>query len=87
MHWLLVIKCVCHFKKVILKLKQFIILPIFPRSSHPTLLCIFPENNRRKINRPKEIEILKAASPKYLLNDVIEGQNDSIFKLLPTSVI
>jgi len=29
----------------------------------------------------------KAASSKYLLNDVIGGQNDPIYKLLPTSVI
>ena len=34
-----------------------------------------------------EIEILKAASSKHLLNDVIAGQNDPIYKLLPTSVI
>ena len=35
----------------------------------------------------EEFEILKAASSKYLLNDVIAGQNDPIYKLLPTSVI
>jgi hypothetical protein len=35
----------------------------------------------------EEIEILKAASSKYLLNDVIAGQNDPIYILLPTSVI
>ena len=40
------------------------------------------ENNHRKINTLEEIEILKAASSKYLLNDVI-----AIYKLLPTSVI
>ena len=34
----------------------------------------------------EEIEILKAASSKHLLNDVITGQNDPIYKLLPTSV-
>ena len=34
-----------------------------------------------------EIEILKAASSKYLLNDVIAGQNDPMSKLLPSSVI
>ena len=33
------------------------------------------------------IEILKAASSKYLLNDVIAGQNDPMYKLLSTSVI
>ena len=45
------------------------------------------ENNHRKINTLEEIEILKAASSKYLLYDVIAGQNDPIYKLLPTSVI
>ena len=35
----------------------------------------------------EEIEILRAASSKYLLNDIIAGQNDPIYKLLPTSVI
>ena len=44
-------------------------------------------NNHRKINTLEEIEILKAASSKYLLNDIIAGQNDPIYKLLPTSVI
>ena len=35
----------------------------------------------------EEIKILKAASSKYLLNDVIAGQNDPIYKLLPSSKI
>ena len=34
----------------------------------------------------EEIEILKAAYSKHLLNDVIAGQNDPIYKHLPTSV-
>ena len=45
------------------------------------------ENNHRKMNKLEEIEILKVASSKYLLNDVIAGQNNPIYKLLPTSVI
>ena len=45
------------------------------------------ENNHRKINTLEEIEILKATSYKYLLNDVIIGQNDPMYKLLPSSVI
>ena len=49
-----------------------------------TMSIIHLENNHRKI---EEIEILKAASSKHLLNDVIVGQNDPIYKLLPTSVI
>ena len=45
------------------------------------------QNNHRKINTLEEVEILKAASSKYLLNDGIAGQNDLIYKLLLTSVI
>ena len=52
-----------------------------------TMSIIHLENNHRKTNTPEEIEILKAASSKHLLNDVIAGQNDPIYKLLPTSVI
>jgi hypothetical protein len=36
-----------------------------------------------KINTLEEIKILKAASSKYLLNDVIAGQNDPVYKLPP----
>ena len=42
------------------------------------------ENNHRKTNTLEEIEILKAASSENLLNDVIAGQNDPIYKLLPS---
>ena len=52
-----------------------------------TMPIIHLENNERKINILKEIEIIKAASSKYLLNAVIAGQNDPIYKLLPSSVI
>ena len=51
------------------------------------LEIIHLQNNHRKINTLEEIEILKAASSKYLLKDVIAGQNDPIYKLLHTSVI
>ena len=36
------------------------------------------------MNTLEEIEILKVASSKYLFNDVISGQIDPIYKLLPT---
>ena len=49
-----------------------------------TMSIIHLENNHRKINTLEEIKILKAASSKHLL---IAGQNDPIYKLLPTSVI
>ena len=45
------------------------------------------ENNHIKINTLEEIEILTAASSKYLLNDVIAGQNDPMYKILLSSVI
>ena len=45
------------------------------------------EKNHRKINILEEIEVLKAASSKHLLNDVIARKNDPIYKPLPTSVI
>ena len=49
-----------------------------------TMSIIHLENHHRKINTLEEIEILKAASSKYLLNDISERQNDQIYKLLPT---
>ena len=52
-----------------------------------TMSIIHLENNHSKINTLEEIEVLKAACSKHLLNDVIAGQNDQIYKLLPTSVI
>ena len=52
-----------------------------------TMSVIHLENNYRKINTLEEIEIINPASSKYLLNDVIAGQNDPLYKLLPTSVI
>ena len=51
-----------------------------------TMSIIQLENNHRKVNTIEEIEILKATTSKYLLNDVIAGQNDPIYKLIPTSV-
>ena len=49
-----------------------------------TMSIIHLENNHRKINTLEEIEELKAVSSKYLLNVVITGQNDPIYKLLPS---
>ena len=40
-----------------------------------TMSIIQLENYHRKINTFEKIEILKAASSKYLLNGVIAGQN------------
>ena len=46
-------------------------------------LKIHLENNHRKINTLEEIEILKAASSRYLFNDVIAGQNDQYTNFSP----
>ena len=48
-----------------------------------TKSIIHLENNHRKINTLEEIEILKAASSKYLLNDVVAGQTDPMYKIFP----
>ena len=40
------------------------------------------ENNHAKINKLEEIEILKEAAPQNILNDVINGRNDSLYKIL-----
>ena len=39
------------------------------------------------INTLEEIEIVKASSSKYLLNDVIAGENNPMYKLIHSSVI
>jgi hypothetical protein len=55
------------------------------KTKEETMSIIHHENNHREINTFEEIEILKAASSKYLLNDVIAGQNDPMYELLPSS--
>jgi hypothetical protein len=40
----------------------------------------------KKINTLEEIEILKAASSKYLLNDVITGQNEPMYKIQNSTI-
>ena len=50
-------------------------------------MSIIHQEKYRKINTLEEIEILKAASSKYLLNYINAGQNGPIYKLLPSSVI
>ena len=52
-----------------------------------TMSVIHLENNHSKISALEEIEILKAAYSKYLLNEVIAGKNDPMYELLPSSVI
>ena len=47
-----------------------------------TMSIIHPENNHRKINTLEEIEIIKAVSSKYLLNEVISGRNDPMYRII-----
>ena len=42
------------------------------------------KKNHRKINIFEEIEILKAASSRYQLNDIINGQSDPVYRLIPS---
>jgi hypothetical protein len=49
-----------------------------------TVTEIHLENGYRKINILEEIEILKAVSSRNLLNDVIDGRNDPVYRLLPS---
>ena len=51
---------------------------------NPTALLIHLENNHRKINTLQEIEILKAASFRDLLNDVIDGRSNPVHRHLPS---
>ena len=57
------------------------------KTTEVTMSIIHLENHHSKIHTLEEIEILKADSSKYLLNDIIAGQNDPIYKLLLSSVI
>ena len=40
------------------------------------------ENNHEKNNKPEEIEILKQAASQNILNGVINGRNDPLYKIL-----
>ena len=59
-------------------LKSFLCSLNEMKTIEETMSIIHLENNHKKINTLEEIKILKAASSKYLLNDVIAGQNDPI---------
>ena len=72
--------------------QAFCVSEIFPcsyemKTIDETMSIIHMKNNHRKINTLEVIEILKAASSKYLFNDVIAGQNALMYKLLPSPVI
>jgi hypothetical protein len=40
------------------------------------------ENNHEKINELEEIEIIKAAASQNMLNDITNGRNDPLYKIL-----
>jgi hypothetical protein len=54
------------------------------KTTEETMSLTHLEKHHRKINTLEEIKILKAASSKYLLNDGIVGQNDPMYKLIPS---
>ena len=56
------------------------------KTKKETMSRIYQGKNQRKTNTLEDIQILKAASSENLLNDVIAGQNDPIYKFL-SSVI
>ena len=49
-----------------------------------TMSIIHLEKDCRKINTLEEIKILLAASSRYLLNDVINGQSNPVYRLIPS---
>jgi hypothetical protein len=66
---------------------EYLVSPILTPNQYPykhLIVFLYLENNHKEINTLEEIDIVKAASSKFLLNDVIAGQNDPIYKLLPT---
>ena len=46
------------------------------------MTILHKESNHEKINKLEEIEILKVAASQKILNDVINGRNDPLYKIL-----
>ena len=46
------------------------------------MAILHKENKHEKISKLEEIEILKAAASQNILNDVINGSNDPLYKIL-----
>ena len=46
------------------------------------MTILHKENNHEKINKLEEIELLKAAASQNIHNDVINGRNDPLYKIL-----
>ena len=52
------------------------------KSIYDIMTILHKENNHEEINKQEEIEILKAATSQNILNAVINGRNDPLFKIL-----
>ena len=46
------------------------------------MTILHKESNHEKINKLEEIEIIKAAASQNILNDIINGRNGPLYKIL-----
>ena len=46
------------------------------------MTILHKQNSHEKINKLEEIEIIKEAASQNILNDVINGRNDPLYKIL-----
>ena len=46
------------------------------------MTILHKESNHGKINKLEEIEIIKVAASQNMLNDIINGRNDPLYKIL-----
>jgi len=46
------------------------------------MIILYKANNREKINKLEEIETLETVASQNKLNDVINGRNDPLYKIL-----
>ena len=46
------------------------------------MIILHKESNHEQINKLEEIEIIKAAASQNILNDIINGRNDPLYKIL-----
>jgi hypothetical protein len=46
------------------------------------MTILHEESNHEKINKLEEIEIIKAAASFNILNNIINGRNDPLYKIL-----
>ena len=46
------------------------------------MTILYNENNHKEINKLENIVILKAATSLNILNDVVNGRNDPLYKII-----